>query len=100
MGLYNYRKAEEMYKKVPGKGIKALEFSVMNLVISPAQLLFPRVYTEYSDKVLHLLEYFDYKVIEYIPRNNRGERHSIPEYFSVCPIRLMLLKAERRNSRY
>lgn len=97
MGMYKYRKAEEMYKKVLGKGYKVLEFSGM---IHPTQLLFPIMYTEYGDKVLHLLEYFDYKVIEYISKNNRGERHGIPEYFSVCPIRLILLKAERRNSRY
>lgn len=58
------------------------------------------MYTEYGDNVLHSLEYFDYKVIEYIPRNNRGGRHGIPEYLSLCPLRLILLKAERRNSRY
>lgn len=98
MGIYKYRKAEEMYKKVliEKMGYKVQGFPERLMIMSPAQLLFPTVYNIYGDNVAHLQEYLGYNVLEYIQRNEDGERCSNPRYFPCTPVRLVLLKVERR----
>ena len=99
MGLYNYRKAEELYKKVVGrsksKGYKVEDYFDRCMVMYPPHFLFSTVEDKNGKLILYLNDFFNYNVLCY-NRGGKRERYGKTDYFNFIPVRLVLLKAERR----
>ena len=100
MGMYNYREAEEMYRKVVGrsksKGYKVEDYFGRCTVMYPPHLLFFTVEDKNGELILYLNDYFNYNVLCYA-KWGKGKRYGKTDYFNLIPVRLVILNARKKR---
>lgn len=98
MGLYKFRKAEEIFKKVLGKNkrYKVEDYFGRCMFMTAPQYIFSTIETRSGELVLYLHDYFNYNVLCYNPVNTRRKTG---DYSPLIPIKLVMLDINRMKLR-